>query len=959
MRRVSKLKNRAREEEQRENWSNAIDLYTKALRASERDGDSVADLSLYNRIGDIHLRLGDQEAAVEYYEGAIDRYSEQDLHSSAIALCNKILRIVPTRASIYRRLGSLHAATGLIAEARVNYFRFVAAAQDVGDREEVLAALEECVERTGDQEACLRLVDELRASEEPDEAMRRLANLERRLVARGIDARALLEVLVELGGEPAGDEESEAISLHGITPEPDAIDSEPELDVVTQLELEVLAPESEPIAPEPEVVTPEPEVVTPEPEPIASDRFPVPFETEESERVEKEGPASFRGVGLEEIDESETVVTRAESAGASLRSFAPFDRSEPPGLDLGAVRVTVRGCEPSESGASRRDGGHEDRPIASRREDASERPVHSRPATGPRGLSACLAERTERPLVCLPLRAARREPWEERVEEPFRGPSSLLVVTTATLDPFEIVSVPPSDRPSVATPTPDRTEKPSRAVPGPALAPYADESEGALITEVSLEKLLASTRRELSGSSEPASADSLHLEEAGSVALDLEPVPGNGRGLGGSASTLPGPVSPPADERGTGRFSKPEPAESATYPAFRADPASWAEVAESAHPRAVAVPGAPSPSEAAESAGPAPSGVVPMSPPSADPSEIDPSLDRGELADAIGAELAAWRERGLVEPEPMPVPPGPTARKGDCEADARPDHAFHEFVVSAPRDLLLRIRHELESRGELRKTLVVVERLLELDPTRPELEQARESLAARLSGGEPAAEHEEVAAAPKRRADEATRGEDAEEREGEMIPEPMSQSFFDGTSGHLEPSPSGDPSDAFVTGEVDPKPRPYAGVAGGEERATNFEKLLDELKQELAEPVPESDAQTRTELGASLKEMGLLDDAIRELQAAVREPHAPPQAFEMLGEAFIEKGQPRVAARLLAEALKENPRGDRELLGVLYQLGVAYQQVDEPSRALDCYERIFSVDIDYRDVKDRILACST
>jgi len=104
--------------------------------------------------------------------------------------------------------------------------------------------------------------------------------------------------------------------------------------------------------------------------------------------------------------------------------------------------------------------------------------------------------------------------------------------------------------------------------------------------------------------------------------------------------------------------------------------------------------------------------------------------------------------------------------------------------------------------------------------------------------------------------------------------------------------------------------------------------------------------------------MGRLDDAIRELQAAVREPSAPPLAFELLGEAFLEKGQPRIAVRFLEKALGGLSQGDRDILGVLYQLGIAYEALSDPSKALICYERIFSVDIDYRDIQERILSCS-
>ena len=170
---INRLKNRARREEQRENWSRAIDLYMQALSASEKKGGSVGDLSLYNRIGDIHLRSGDQDQAVEFYERAIDLYAVQDLHSSAIALCNKVLRVLPSRVGIYRKLGRLQLTTGLLAEARVNFLRFATEISE-SDPAASLEALEEFAMETGDPEMVARFADELSRVESPDDASARL-----------------------------------------------------------------------------------------------------------------------------------------------------------------------------------------------------------------------------------------------------------------------------------------------------------------------------------------------------------------------------------------------------------------------------------------------------------------------------------------------------------------------------------------------------------------------------------------------------------------------------------------------------------------------------------------------------------------------------------------------------------------------------------------------------------------
>jgi tetratricopeptide (TPR) repeat protein len=295
---------------------------------------------------------------------------------------------------------------------------------------------------------------------------------------------------------------------------------------------------------------------------------------------------------------------------------------------------------------------------------------------------------------------------------------------------------------------------------------------------------------------------------------------------------------------------------------------------------------------------------------------------------------------------------------------------------------------ELELRAEVDKGLLVVERLVALDPDEPELLQKRLEYASALGDDAVVLEtlislgqsleragrmlearkaYESLLAldpdhAIAREAVQRLEGvadRPVEQEEGVALAHPRESMHgatpiggMANTSGYRELA--GNPALEAPQG----KPLPYSGVSGGREAAADFEQLLSEFRAELHERPQQSDSGTRTELGASLKQMGRLDDAIRELQAAVREPQAPPMAYELLGEAFLDKGQARVAMRLLRQALQGSNWDEREMLGVLYQLGVAYQELGESSNALGCYERIFSVDIDYKDVQERIVSCS-
>jgi tetratricopeptide (TPR) repeat protein len=317
------------------------------------------------------------------------------------------------------------------------------------------------------------------------------------------------------------------------------------------------------------------------------------------------------------------------------------------------------------------------------------------------------------------------------------------------------------------------------------------------------------------------------------------------------------------------------------------------------------------------------------------------------------------------------------------------EDAFGEWVKSASPPVLKRALTELEMRAELDKGLMVVERLMALDPDEPDLLRKRLEYASALGDGAAAVEthislgqcleragrtlearrtyesllqldpdHAAAQEAVQRLQDVTDVGQ-VEQEGGAVFAHPTGPIQGAGALGGVS-GPAGyeDLAGGGIFDAPGEAPQPYSGVAGGRDAAADFEQLLSEFRAELHEHPQQSDSMSRTELGASLKEMGRLDDAIRELQAAVREPQAPAMAYELLGEAFLDKGQARVAMRLLQQALQGSSWDDREMLGVLYQLGVAYQELGESTNALGCYERIFSVDIDYKDVQERILSCS-
>lgn len=199
---VNRLKNEARSAEQRADWKRAIKLYQQAVELGET-GQAPLDISLYNRVGDLYLRLGDGSAAISAYDTAVDRYTEQELHTSAIALCKKILRTAGDHSETYLRLGRLEAQTGLFSDARNNFLEYARRMETEGRADEALDALKELVDLSDDEAGRIKLAEHLNARNRRDEALEQLRLVAERQRGRGVDASATLKRMSEMrtGGD--------------------------------------------------------------------------------------------------------------------------------------------------------------------------------------------------------------------------------------------------------------------------------------------------------------------------------------------------------------------------------------------------------------------------------------------------------------------------------------------------------------------------------------------------------------------------------------------------------------------------------------------------------------------------------------------------------------------------------------------------------------------------------------
>lgn len=166
-----------------------------------------------------------------------------------------------------------------------------------------------------------------------------------------------------------------------------------------------------------------------------------------------------------------------------------------------------------------------------------------------------------------------------------------------------------------------------------------------------------------------------------------------------------------------------------------------------------------------------------------------------------------------------------------------------------------------------------------------------------------------------------------------------------------------------------PVDRPLgAGSAGGSSAkfdlgpAVDLGDMFGELKHELEEDSSKADEdpETHYNLGVAFREMGLLDEAIGELQKvcqAVDRGHSFPhimQTYTWLSQCFLDKGIPEAAIRWYEKALKL-PTIDAETRTALhYELATSYETAGDKTAALNHFMEVYGSNIDYRDVGERI-----
>jgi tetratricopeptide (TPR) repeat protein len=894
---LEKLKDTARKYEQKEDWRRAIDVYLKAIHEFESGKEQHPDLSLYNRVGDLYMKVNDTAAAVRSYERAADLYTEQGFLNNAIALCGKILRVNPSRTQIYFKLAQIHARKNMVVDAKRHLIEYLDRMNRAGQLDDAFQAVKIFADQfSSNQEIRVMLIELLRAASREEEAKEQLEKLAGDLEASGdrvgaMRTREQIEAIVAGHPEPGEEVPPVASGLVFLDTSTHAVATPPRLTpppVPRTPAVEVPAAPARHTPPTPVVATPVP--VAPEPELLEVPETPLPEEA---------------GAELQFLDVGAPLDAPADASIVEVEPLVEEPRFEDPGVDrpegmllsdieLNTIESTeVEVVEPVE-GFVRVDPGvgevlaHEGmelmlEPAFDIVEDIEVRPLEELELVSTelevRGLEG-LATDTE-------------ASGEDEVVVHFPGAPEIdeapEVASEGTVDDFSLLQ----ELPEVAPP--DAAE-PAAAAPEEftvagfeAIADTSDD-DGVAAGQAPEFGVVAGEPWQPTGTSRSVEA----LEE---LVLGDPDDPGYHRELG-EALLLQGETGRAIDEfelalAGYETAGDQERAESLVALLITLQPEDVRYYQR----------------------------------------RVEYAFRSGDRDSLLGAYLDLADVLARVQSEDKAIAVYWRVLEHDPE-NARAQLALQLLGVL-----------DLEPTAELEATA-----------TAPEMEQADDEAG---EDGDTGIGDDSYGAVEAGTVEEASRVsapfippvEPVREEpvaEATVMPPaprplPTPDEFID--LGSLVIEDEGRPRDTRMTGrQVEP--------TGDEQR--DFEEMLTQFKQGIDENVDLDDYQAHYDLGIAFKEMGLYDEAVAEFQRALRAPEGRLRTSEALGVCFYQKGQYAVAEAVLRRAVDTLAGGDDEKIGLIYWLARSAEEQGKADAARSLYERALAVDIRFQDTNERI-----
>ncbi len=134
----------------------------------------------------------------------------------------------------------------------------------------------------------------------------------------------------------------------------------------------------------------------------------------------------------------------------------------------------------------------------------------------------------------------------------------------------------------------------------------------------------------------------------------------------------------------------------------------------------------------------------------------------------------------------------------------------------------------------------------------------------------------------------------------------------------------------------------------------DVEEVFAKFKEGVAKQIGVDDAQSHYDLGVAYKEMGLIDDAIREFDTAGRDPKRTCICQSMIGTIQLERGNLNEAIDAFIRGLQAPDRTREQEAALCYEIGAAYEVKRMSKQALEHFQRSARLVPAFRDVQERI-----
>lgn len=133
-----------------------------------------------------------------------------------------------------------------------------------------------------------------------------------------------------------------------------------------------------------------------------------------------------------------------------------------------------------------------------------------------------------------------------------------------------------------------------------------------------------------------------------------------------------------------------------------------------------------------------------------------------------------------------------------------------------------------------------------------------------------------------------------------------------------------------------------------------FAEVFSAFKKGIEDQVEEGDSDTHYDLAIAYKEMGLNEDAVRELEVVLRTGARMIEALSLLASCRLALGDPTSAAAHLEAALARAGDSHEAIVALRYDLGEALLAAGRDAEAREAFSKVAAIDPSFRDVAERL-----